>query len=70
MVSLPKRLKQLRVERQWTQRMLAKKAGLSLAYITKSEAGWYDPQLSTLRKLAKALGVTISGLVEHTKEKP
>ncbi len=69
MVSLPKRLKQLRIEKQWTQRMLAKKTGLSLAYITKSEAGWYDPQLSTLRKLAKVLGVTISDLVEY-KEKP
>ncbi len=64
MASLAKRLKQLRSEKGWTQRQLATKAKLSLGYIARLETGHYDPQLSTLRKLAKALGVAVGKLVE------
>ena len=68
MVPLAKRLKQLRATKGLTQLRLAKKAGLTLAYIGRLETGHYDPQLSTLRKLSKVLGVTISDLVEYTEE--
>lgn len=68
MVSLATRVKQLRSEKAWTQLQLAKKTKLSLGYIARLETGFYDPQLSTLRKLAKVFGVTMSELVEH-KEK-
>jgi transcriptional regulator with XRE-family HTH domain len=68
MVPLAKRLKQLRATKKLTQLRLAKKAGLTLAYIGRLETGHYDPQLTTLRKLAKVLGVTISDLVEYTEE--
>ena len=47
-----------------TQAALAERAGLSLAYIGRLETGHYDPQLSTLRRLAKALKVSIAGLVQ------
>ena len=64
MVLLAKRLKQLRAKNGLTQRQLAQRAGVTLAYIGRLETGHYDPQLSTLRKLAKALKVTVAELVQ------
>jgi transcriptional regulator with XRE-family HTH domain len=46
-----------------TQEALAKKAGVSRAYLSRLEMGRHDPPLSRLRKLAKALGVTVAELV-------
>ena len=63
MNSIAKRLKQLRADRKLTQLQLAKQAGLTLAYIGRLETGHYDPQLSTLRRLAKALKVSVAELV-------
>ena len=64
MAELSKRIKTLRAERGLTQAKLAERAGVTLAYIGRLETGHYDPQLSTLRKLAKALKVSIADLVE------
>ena len=61
---LAKRLKQLRAKKGFTQAVLAERAGLTLGYIGRLEIGWHDPQLSTLRKLAKALRITVAELVE------
>lgn len=61
---LAKRLKQLRAERELTQAALAKRAGVTLSYIGRLEIGRHDPQLSSLRKLAKALKVTVGELVQ------
>jgi transcriptional regulator with XRE-family HTH domain len=58
------RLKQLRTSRALTQEGLAKKAGVSRAYLARLEMGRHDPPLSRLRKLAKALGVKVGDLVE------
>ena len=60
---LAKRLKQLRAERGLTQAALAKRAGVTLSYVGRLEIGKHDPQLSSLRKLAKALKVTVGELV-------
>jgi len=43
---------------------LARKVGLSLGYIGRLEMGRHDPPVSTLRKLAKALGVPVAALLE------
>lgn len=64
MDKLSKRLKQLRSEKRLTQLQLATKAKLSLGYIARLETGHYDPQLSTLKKLARALRVSVAELVE------
>ncbi len=61
---LAKRLKQLRAERGLTQAALAKRAGVTLSYVGRLEIGRHDPQLSTLRKLAKALKVTVAELIQ------
>lgn len=60
---LAKRLKELRAERGLTQAALAKRAGVTLSYIGRLEIGRHDPQLSTLRKLAKALKVPMAELL-------
>ena len=58
------RLKRLRKTRGLTQQALAVKAGLSLGYLARLEVGMHDPRVSTLRKLAKALRVPVTELLE------
>ncbi len=58
------RLKELREQAGLTQAALAKKAGMSRAYLSRLEMGRHDPPLSRLRRLAKALRVNIAALVE------
>jgi transcriptional regulator with XRE-family HTH domain len=57
------KLKALRKERGWTQPVLAKRAGMSAGYIARLETSRHDPKLSTLVKLAKALGVPVTELL-------
>ena len=54
----------LRGRRGLTQEALAAKAGLSRTYQARLETARQDPTLSTLVKLAKALGVPVSRLLE------
>jgi transcriptional regulator with XRE-family HTH domain len=50
--------------RSMTQATLAKKVGVSRAYLARLEMGRHDPPLSRLRKLAKALKVPLIELVK------
>jgi len=59
---LGKRLKALRRRRGMTQSDLARRAGLSLGYLARLELGRHDPSLTTVRKLARALKVTVADL--------
>ena len=47
-----------------THETLAKKAGVTHAYLAHLEMGRHDPPLSRLRKLAKALGVPVTESLE------
>jgi transcriptional regulator with XRE-family HTH domain len=58
------RLRQIRESRGMTQETLAKKAGVSRAYLSRLEMGRHDPPLSRLRKFAKALNVGVAELVQ------
>ena len=59
------RLKQLRTARGMTQVDLAKRAKVTQGFIAQLEGGFRkDPTLSTLRRLAKALKVTVAELVD------
>jgi len=51
------KIQRLREKRGLTQEALAKKTGLSRGYLARLESGRHDPSLSTLEKIAKALGV-------------
>ena len=61
---MAKRLKTLRRRRGLTQEALAARASLSRTYLARLETARQDPTLSTLVKLAKALGVPVSRLLE------
>lgn len=54
----------LRLQHGWSQAELARQAGTSQSYIGRLEKGGIDPQLSTIRKIAMALGVPVTALVE------
>ena len=57
-------LKSLRAQRGWSQAALAAKAGISPEYLARLELGQQEPTLGTLVKLAKALRVKVSALIE------
>jgi transcriptional regulator with XRE-family HTH domain len=59
-----KTLRRLRAQRGLSQAVVAKRAKLSREYVNKIEAGRYDPPLSTINALARALGVRVTELLE------
>jgi transcriptional regulator with XRE-family HTH domain len=61
------RLKLLREKKGMTVRALASKSKMTAAHISRVENGKADPSLSVLKRLAGALGVTVSELLrdEH-----
>ena len=64
-------LRRLRKARGWTQRQTSGKSGVSYVVVTKVEQGLTkDPAMSTLIKLADALGVTLDELVGRTSLRP
>lgn len=62
-VAFGKRVRELRTEREWTQEQLAEAAGMNWLQVGHIERGSSDPKLSTITKLAKALGVSRADLV-------
>ena len=61
---LGSKIRQLRKERSLTLKQLANKTALSVSLISQIELGKSAASVSTLRKLATALGVTMSYLFE------
>jgi transcriptional regulator with XRE-family HTH domain len=58
-------LKRLRIKAGLTQDGLARKAGVTYAYISMLESGAKkNPSLVLVKKLAKALGVSVADLLE------
>jgi transcriptional regulator with XRE-family HTH domain len=63
-ITIALKVQRLRAKRGWTQAQLAKKARLHLTTIGKIEAGMRKyPDLETRKKLAKALEVPITELL-------
>lgn len=60
-------LRQIREVRGLSLRALADKAGVTYVALLRMELGQTDPRLGTLRKLAKALGVTVAELIGEGK---
>ena len=59
-----RRLQALREARDLSRHQLAEKARISREYVRKLEAGLQDPTVGTLTRLAKALGVPITKLLD------
>lgn len=59
------KIKELRLNKRLSQMQLAKKAGLSQSFIHDLETGSKDATSKTLRKIAQALDVSISELLDE-----
>lgn len=56
-------LNRLRIQKEWDRTELARKAGVSLPYVSQLLSGAKtNPRMPVLRKLAKALGTTVAEL--------
>ena len=58
-----KSLKAIRQAQGISLRKLGEQAGVSYVAIARIEAGIYDPRLSTLRKVARVLKVTVAQVI-------
>ncbi len=59
------KLAEIRYKRGITQRDLAIKAKVNFVTIARIESGVFNPRLSTLRALAKALKVKVVDLIDE-----
>jgi transcriptional regulator with XRE-family HTH domain len=64
MVHIGERLKRQRTRRALTQAELAGRARVTTATVARIERDEIEPRMTTLRKLAQALGVDPAELVE------
>jgi transcriptional regulator with XRE-family HTH domain len=62
-IAFGKRVRELRTAKGWTQEGLAERADMNWLQVGHIERGASDPKLSTILKLAKALGVGPSELL-------
>lgn len=62
------RLRSIRAQSGMSLRALSQKASVAVAILARLESEYYDPQLSTLTRIADALGVRISELIGETNE--
>jgi transcriptional regulator with XRE-family HTH domain len=63
-------LKVIRIKKGVSQDALSKKAKMSQTFLSNVERGKADPSLSTLKRLAAALGVTVCDLVRDERPTP
>ena len=63
-MSIGKKIKELRKSKNISQEKLADELGVSQAMIAQYESGKRNPKIETLNRIAKALTVDISSLVE------
>ena len=57
------RIRELRERKDWSQAELARRAGVNSSVVNRAERGETDITMSTLEKLAKALGVSPRSLI-------
>jgi transcriptional regulator with XRE-family HTH domain len=63
-IRLGSKIKRLREAKSWSQSELTRAAGLTHGLVSRLEDGIGNPSLKTLAAIAKALGVTVSKLVD------
>lgn len=64
------KLKILRKERGWTQKMLEESTGVAQRNISSYESGKLQPSSRTLRKFAQAFGVPLEELAGEARKEP
>ena len=60
-------LKDLRIKSNLSQAELAERAGISQGYLSSLERGEKQPTLPVLKRLASALGISVSALIDDNK---
>ncbi|MFH1905104.1 MAG: cupin domain-containing protein [bacterium] len=68
-LSLGSRIKKARRKKQLTLRDLAKKAGLSNAFLSQLERDIVSPSVNSLRKIGAALGTKVGSFFEDEEKK-
>jgi transcriptional regulator with XRE-family HTH domain len=63
-MKLGQNMKRIRIAKQMTQGDICRKLGVDRAYISNVESGNKNPTLSTITKLAKALGISVDELLK------
>jgi transcriptional regulator with XRE-family HTH domain len=58
------KIKRLREAKGLSQAVLGQRAKITREYVNRLEAGHYDPTVGTLQRIAKALGVKVTRLLE------
>lgn len=61
---LGKRLRELRLQRRWSQQHLASLIDVEQAYISSIERGEYGPSVRRIAEIAEALEISLSELFE------
>ena len=61
-------MRDLRESRGWSQEVLAEKADLNRSYLGEVERGQVSPSLSTAKKIAGALDVSLSDLIARSEQ--
>jgi transcriptional regulator with XRE-family HTH domain len=62
--AVTKNLRAFRAQKKFSQETLARKAGISVSYVSMLERGTRTPPLDTMEALAKALGVPPLALLQ------
>ena len=62
-VAFGERVRKLRLRRDWTQEQLAEQADLNSVQVSHIERGANEPKLTTIIRLARALGVKAGKLI-------
>jgi transcriptional regulator with XRE-family HTH domain len=62
MMSLGKEIKKARIDKGWQQKDLHEATGLSQKYLSEIELDKVDPRFSIVKRIARALGVSIDRL--------
>ena len=65
MDAVSQRLREERLRSGWSQKDLARESGTNVDTVSSIETGQHEPRPSTLRKLARALGIEVRDLFEE-----
>lgn len=63
-IAFGERIRQLRLKHGWTQERLAEEAELNSVQVSHIERGANEPKLTTIIRLARALGVRSGKLID------
>ena len=63
LLKIGKRVRNLRLDRGWSQEELADRSGVNRSYMSRVELGKSDVSLSVLYKIARTLGISLAELL-------